>query len=120
MKKYLFITIITLFGCNTKKEYDASVVGKYYCECMANKNAPNDYWYAKKVCDGLLTEKYFFFRLIEVDIKVKEYGELSDSLLDSLRVFNRNFDTYLRENCCKTVLNCRESEKRPSNSAKDL
>lgn len=120
MKKYIALIVLALIGCNSKNEYDASIIGKDYCECMQNKNAPNDYWYAKKVCDGLLTEKYYFFRLIEVEIKVKEYGQLSDSLLDSLRVFDKNFDDYLRKNCCKAVLNCREEEKRPSSSGKGL
>lgn len=87
---------------------------------MKEYNSPNEYWYAKKVCDGILTKKYYFFRLMEVEIKVQEYGKLSDSLLDSVKLFEKDFDLYLKENCCKIVDNCENGQVRPASPGKGL
>jgi hypothetical protein len=110
----IIFSIFCLCSCSDKYVYNAEAIAKEYCSCMKENNAPSQYWYAKKVCDGRLTEENHFFRLMEVEIKVQEYGAIPNSLLDSVVLFQKNFDRYLKENCCKTVDNCEGGTDRPS------
>jgi hypothetical protein len=118
MKFYLYIIAFMSIGCQTtsKYEYNASIVGADYCQCMSVRNPQKDsnvYWYAKKVCDGLMTKKYYFFRLMEVDSKLPPF-EASAALVDSLLAFQIGFEKTVKQTCCQTVRNCKPDEKRPS------
>jgi hypothetical protein len=113
MKQSFYLLYFVFFACSSYREFDANIVAKDYCNCMRSHNPQNtssEYWYAKKVCDGLLTEKYYFFRFLEVDTGIGT--EQSASFNDSLRHFHNRLDDALRADCCEFVLNCPNEERK--------
>jgi hypothetical protein len=108
MKFLIYFISLLFIGCNPYHEYDGNLIAKDYCRCIHLKNPtnkPNNYWYAKKVCDGLMTEKYFFFRCNEITIGLEQ----SNRFNDSLRRFGSIFQDAVRKNCCEFVGTCSDS-----------
>jgi hypothetical protein len=109
MKKASFIILLFLLcGCSSYYEYDASIVAQDYCVCMRSKNPKNnplDAQYAMKICDGLMLEKYYFFRCSKVTIGLTQ----SPSFNDSLTYFGRCLGAALDKKCCEFVGTCRDS-----------
>jgi hypothetical protein len=118
MKKqcYLLFLVLGVGSCGSKHTYDADIVAQDYCHCMQRRNPTHDtieYWYAKKICDGLMTEKYSFFRLMEVDRRFHA-AQWSKGLIDSVASFEQSFESHLRVNCCERVQTCKAGARRPS------
>lgn len=109
MKKIIlyFFTLIHIgWSCHSRNEYDASIVAKDYCACLRAKNPsnnPEDYFYAKKICDGRMMEKYYFFRCMEITVGLEQSRSFNDSLFH----FGRDFDEAVKKNCCQFVGRCK-------------
>lgn len=100
--------ILNFQSCNTDREKGPEQAGREYCECMRLNGSPENFQMASIVCESVIVAKYYYYRLEKIDIPMqnKSSTKLSESAQDSAYSFFLDFEKYLRNNCCKEVLNC--------------
>jgi len=102
------IGLIIIFFCSCHHdEFDARYAAKNYCECMKKNGAPEEYAYARKICDAELLKDNQYFRLFEIDmVDNKKYYKIPRSLRDSAQKFNLELLRETKKECCYQILYC--------------
>lgn len=101
----LCIAFLGFLGCGSR-ELTAEEAALFYCDCMEDKGAPEDYVAAARYCSKELAGKSRFYFLMEKERASRRSIDLPKPTRDSMTAFWIDFYDGLIANCCRTTLMC--------------
>lgn len=108
MRKWKFILAIAFvgfYGCGSR-EMTAEEAALFFCACMEEHGAPEDYVVAGRYCDKELVQMSRLYFLNERDRLSSRSIDVPKETRDSMQTFLIGFYDGLISNCCRTTLMC--------------